>query len=175
MVGYMSTASTLPIQHVIRKEKLSDFPVSSGYDKLRFLKPVALGDTVTVIYEVIRIDKKKGRSIAENEVFNQRDELVPVGEHVMRWAKKLKGEETEGRVSGQNAHQGVLPRIIGWECGRTVIRSEGRHRKFVESIEQVCYSAAFARERGQTALYLTERAVFRLGDEGLELIEIAPT
>jgi propionate CoA-transferase len=63
---------------------------------------------------------------------------------------------------------------VGWEGGRTVIRSEGRHRKFVESIEQVCYSAAFARERGQTALYLTERAVFRLGDEGLELIEIAP-
>src|SRR5690349_3938169 len=35
---------------------------------------------------------------------------------------------------------------VGWEGGQTVIRSEGRHRKFVESIEQVCYSAAFARE-----------------------------
>ncbi|WP_346656202.1 MaoC family dehydratase [Paraburkholderia phenoliruptrix] len=88
----MSTASTRSIEHVIHKENLSDFPVSSGYDKLRFLKPVALGDTITVIYEVIRIDKKKGRGIAENEVFNQRDELVPVGERVMRWAKKLKGE-----------------------------------------------------------------------------------
>jgi len=59
MVGYMSTASTLSIQHVIHKENLSDFPVSSGYDKLRFLKPVALGDTITVIYEVIRIDKER--------------------------------------------------------------------------------------------------------------------
>lgn len=63
---------------------------------------------------------------------------------------------------------------VGWENGQTVIRKEGQHRKFVNSIEQICYSAAFARERGQTALYVTERAVFRLGDKGLELIEIAP-
>ncbi|WP_368860384.1 CoA-transferase [Caballeronia sp. BR00000012568055] len=63
---------------------------------------------------------------------------------------------------------------VTWEDGQTVIRSEGKHRKFVESIEQVCYSAAFARERGQEALYITERAVFRLVDDGLELIEVAP-
>jgi acyl dehydratase len=90
IVGYMSTASTKSIDHVIQKEGLSDFPVSSGYDKLRFLKPVALGDTITVVYEVIKVDKEKGRSIAKNEVFNQRGELVAVGEHIMRWAKKLK-------------------------------------------------------------------------------------
>jgi 3-hydroxybutyryl-CoA dehydratase len=90
MVGYMSTASTKSIDHVIHKEGLSDFPVSSGYDKLRFLKPVALGDTITVVYEVIKVDKEKGRSIAKNEVFNQRGELVAVAEHIMRWARKLK-------------------------------------------------------------------------------------
>jgi propionate CoA-transferase len=63
---------------------------------------------------------------------------------------------------------------IGWENGRTVIRREGRHRKFVPKLEQVCYSAAIGRERGQTALFVTERAVFRIGADGLELIEIAP-
>ena len=63
---------------------------------------------------------------------------------------------------------------IGWEHGRTVIRSEGRHRKFVPRLEQVCYSASIARSRGQVALFVTERAVFRIGDEGLELVEIAP-
>ena len=30
------------------------------------------------------------------------------------------------------------------------------------------------RERGQVALFVTERAVFRIGADGLELIEIAP-
>jgi len=92
LVGFMSTASTISIAHVIHKEGLSDFPVSSGYDKIRFLKPVKLGDTVTVHYTVIRVDKERGRSIAKVEVVNQRNETVAVGEHVMRWAKKLHAE-----------------------------------------------------------------------------------
>src|SRR4249919_3042772 len=63
---------------------------------------------------------------------------------------------------------------ITWEQGKTVIRKEGRHRKFVPKLEQVCYSARMGRERGQVALFVTERAVFRVGPNGLELIEIAP-
>jgi acyl dehydratase len=91
LVGYMSTASTLSIAHVIHQEGLSDFPVSAGYDKIRFLKPVLLGDTVTVHYVVASVDKERGRSVAKIEVMNQRKEIVAVGEHVMRWAKKLSG------------------------------------------------------------------------------------
>jgi propionate CoA-transferase len=63
---------------------------------------------------------------------------------------------------------------VTWEQGKTVIRKEGRHRKFVPKLEQICYSASMGRERGQVALFVTERAVFRVGAEGLELTEIAP-
>ena len=63
---------------------------------------------------------------------------------------------------------------VAWERGRTIIRNEGKHRKFVPELEQICYSASMGRERGQVALFVTERAVFRVGAEGLELIEIAP-
>jgi propionate CoA-transferase len=63
---------------------------------------------------------------------------------------------------------------IAWENGRTVVRKEGRHKKFVPQLEQICYSASIGRERGQVALFVTERAVFRVTDSGLELIEIAP-
>ncbi|HZQ62071.1 MAG TPA: CoA-transferase [Casimicrobiaceae bacterium] len=63
---------------------------------------------------------------------------------------------------------------IAWENGRTVVRKEGRHRKFVPKLEQICYNARIGRERRQIALFVTERAVFRVGDDGLELIEIAP-
>ena len=41
-------------------------------------------------------------------------------------------------------------------------------------LEQVCYSARIGRERDQRVLFVTERAVVRIGRDGLELIEIAP-
>ncbi len=58
--------------------------------------------------------------------------------------------------------------------GRPVIRSEGRNPKLVERVNQISYSAGFGRENGQEVLYVTERAVFRRGIDGLELIELAP-
>jgi acyl dehydratase len=88
-VGYMSTVSTISIAHIIHREDLTDFPVSAGYDRVRFLKPVVLGDTVTARYTIISVDKERGRSTAKVEVFNQHKELVAVSEHIMRWAKKL--------------------------------------------------------------------------------------
>jgi propionate CoA-transferase len=63
---------------------------------------------------------------------------------------------------------------VDWKNGGLAIVEEGRHRKFVPSIEQICYSARFAAEEGRKALFITERAVFRLVEDGLELIEVAP-
>ena len=63
---------------------------------------------------------------------------------------------------------------VVWENGKTVIRKEGRHRKFVPKLEQICYSAAIGRARRQKVLFVTERAVFVVGARGLELTEIAP-
>ena len=89
IIGYMSTVSTISIAHIIHQEGLTDFPVSAGYDKLRFLKPVRLGDTVTVTYTVFSVDKERGRSVAKVEAFDQNGELKAVAEHIMRWSKKL--------------------------------------------------------------------------------------
>ena len=61
-----------------------------------------------------------------------------------------------------------------FDDGRLRIIREGRHRKFVGSIEQICYNATFAAEQGRRALFVTERALFRATRTGLELIEIAP-
>ncbi|HVE48543.1 MAG TPA: CoA-transferase [Casimicrobiaceae bacterium] len=60
------------------------------------------------------------------------------------------------------------------DAGRLFIASEGRYPKFVERIAQVSFSADVSRRAGQEVLFVTERCVFRLGDEGLELTEIAP-
>jgi propionate CoA-transferase len=58
--------------------------------------------------------------------------------------------------------------------GALQIVSEGKHRKFVGGIEQICYNAEFAERQGRTAIFVTERAVFQAVDGGLELIEVAP-
>ncbi len=63
---------------------------------------------------------------------------------------------------------------VAMEDGQLRIVSEGRVRKFVDRVEQVSFSASHSRRMGQEVLYVTERAVFRLADETLELIEVAP-
>ena len=63
---------------------------------------------------------------------------------------------------------------IAWPGGVTRIARDGAKPKFVAAVEQITYSGSYARACGRRALYVTERAVFRLAEGGLELIEIAP-
>ena len=58
--------------------------------------------------------------------------------------------------------------------GQVVIVNEGAATKFLGQVEQRTFSGAEALRRGTTVLYVTERCVFRLCPQGLELIEIAP-
>jgi propionate CoA-transferase len=54
------------------------------------------------------------------------------------------------------------------------ITQEGKKSKFVESVEQITFSGKTAINNKQNVYYVTERAVFKLVKDGVELIEIAP-
>lgn len=60
------------------------------------------------------------------------------------------------------------------ENGKLVILAEGTKKKFVNQVEHITFSGAYARKTGKRAIYVTERAVFSLEPEGLTIIEIAP-
>ncbi len=63
---------------------------------------------------------------------------------------------------------------IAVENGKLCIHRDGQARKFVEEVEHRTFSGIQAAKWGKDVLYITERCVFRLGAEGLELTEIAP-
>ncbi len=86
LVGFMSTTSSLMIAEVERKG-IDETPVSLGYDRVRFIKPVFINDTVTVTYTISELDLDKRRSRAKIEVVNQGGATVAVAEHIMAWVK----------------------------------------------------------------------------------------
>jgi acyl dehydratase len=83
LVGFMSTASSQIVQDGMNETELT--PVSMGYDKLRFLKPVLFNDTITVTYVIEKVDIENSRSIGDIKVTNQRGELVGVAKHHLKW------------------------------------------------------------------------------------------
>jgi propionate CoA-transferase len=67
---------------------------------------------------------------------------------------------------------GGLEVVVG--DGRLAIVNEGRSRKFIREVEQITFNGPDAALRRQEVVFVTERAVFHLREDGLELSEVAP-
>ena len=78
-IGLSSTASTKFCQ-------LSTSPcVSYGYDKIRFIKPIFIGDTVTITYTCNEIDYESNKVFSKIEIINQEGKLCTVGIHILKF------------------------------------------------------------------------------------------
>lgn len=78
LLGYASAASSE------LSAQIDQQVVSLGYDRIRFIKPVFLGDTVTVRYEVTDFEAAKRRTSARVEIKNQDGQLVAVATHLLQ-------------------------------------------------------------------------------------------
>jgi len=78
-IGFASTTSTL-------MQQKTDMPaVSYGYDRIRFIKPIFIGDTITVTYTIAEIDQESLKTKSNIEVVNQDGELCTVAQHILKF------------------------------------------------------------------------------------------
>ena len=61
IVGYMSACSTMATAQARGRRET---PVSLGYDRIRFLRAVRIGDTIHVVYTIAEIDPARRRAVA---------------------------------------------------------------------------------------------------------------
>lgn len=84
VVGYMAAAGARLAEAAARRGG-GLLPVSLGYDRIRFVGPALIGDTLTVRYRVARVDEAAGETEGAIEVRNQDGRMVAIASHRMRW------------------------------------------------------------------------------------------
>lgn len=90
LVGYMSTTSTMMIEKcVLDGDRVT--PVSLGYDRVRFVAPVFIGDTISVSYRISEVDEEQRRSMADINVSKQTGDTVAVARHILKWVDNPEG------------------------------------------------------------------------------------
>ena len=82
-LGFASTTSSLMIEKANQRVKTT--AVSSGYDRVRFIRAVLVGDTITVTYTISEVDEENLRTRANVEIVNQHGETCTVAQHILKF------------------------------------------------------------------------------------------
>jgi len=124
LVGFMSTGSTRLIETFGGSARGKATAVSLGYDRVRFVAPVFIGDTITVRYQITRVEPERDRSYGSVVVTNQHGSEVAVADHILKWVpielveraetqepliregSKFLDESGEGGVTRSQNHKG---------------------------------------------------------------------
>lgn len=98
LVGLASAASTLMGD---RYDKGKWRGASYGYDRVRFIRPVFIGDTITVTYTITSMDEKEMKTYADVKAVNQHGDTCFAAIHI---AKGLPAGKPSKAASARDGH-----------------------------------------------------------------------
>jgi 3-hydroxybutyryl-CoA dehydratase len=84
VLGLLS-ATASSIAHRAMANGAEGVPVSLGYDRVRFLAPAFIGDTLTATYRVEAADEAAGRAESACQVVNQHGQPCLIARHILKW------------------------------------------------------------------------------------------
>lgn len=84
VMGLLSTTASMMSRRSVARGAAGT-PVSAGYDRIRFTRPVFAGETLTARYVIEEVDDARGRTRARLEVVNQDGQTCLVGTHILAW------------------------------------------------------------------------------------------
>jgi 3-hydroxybutyryl-CoA dehydratase len=84
VMGLLSTTASMMARRSVERGAKGT-PVSLGYDKIRFLRPVFVNDTMTARYTIEEVDEAAARTRSKVEVLNQAGEVCLAGTHILKW------------------------------------------------------------------------------------------
>jgi 3-hydroxybutyryl-CoA dehydratase len=96
-VGYMSATSTRILEG-FEAQRAHHTPVSLGYDRIRLLAPVHIGDTIEIVYTIVSVDPERLRTIGDIVVTNQHGKTVAVAQHILKFVPNVVQSESGGSV-----------------------------------------------------------------------------
>jgi propionate CoA-transferase len=155
------------------------FGISDGVPVVASQEGIAGDVTFTVEQGTIGGVPMRGRALAAqiNLSFAEVDQQGNV--NVSKFGSKLPG--CGGFIDiAQNAKRVIFCALfareqdVRIEDGAVRVLGRGAFTKFPRAVEHVTFNGGRARRLGQPVLYVTERAVFRLAEGGVEVLEIAP-
>jgi acyl dehydratase len=84
VMGLLSTTASMMSRTSVERGTAGT-PVSAGYDRIRFTRPVFAGDSLRARYVIEDVDEAKGRTRSRLEITNQDGAVCLVGTHIMAW------------------------------------------------------------------------------------------
>lgn len=91
LLGYTSRASTMMAEACLAGGD-AFVPLALGFDRVRFLRPVTIGETITVRYLVDSMDVERARMGGAVSIENEAGDPVLAATHIIKWVAAETGD-----------------------------------------------------------------------------------